>query len=501
MDLIRQDRLPVAFILLLLAYFLVQTLTFSVFKSGADIDTTELLMYNQFWSLGYWGSQPPLYNWLTHLAAELFGTSILVYSAVKFLLLFAALVFVFLSARELGFSTGAAVASALGVFAVPEIAWEAQRALSHSAAVNAFCAMSLYAFVRLRRKHRLADYGFFGLAAAAAVLSKYNGVFFLSALVPFALLTRGFSSVILNRRIIASIIVFAAAVLPHLLWALNNLDIVFHRQVKFGIGEGGASAENLLWALLSWINSNFLSSIIVVIAVAASYLLDRSRGRAWTIRFGETGRLLVFTILFFELMLLGLMLFYGATRMENRWLQPMLLVLPLTVLSLVEPNSRSDADRRPPGNPGLIRTFSTMGLAIMAVTLVALPASEVVMGRIKANETQFAYDVMLKDLEKSVSGRVGTVVSNESDVFGNLLLYDPGIRFYNSNLVRDGHDIRAPAVLIWTGHGNVPRHLTVIAKMMGFGENDIKVHRSTIPVNGNARRVGYSYMIFEEPGR
>ncbi|MDA4846971.1 ArnT family glycosyltransferase [Hoeflea poritis] len=496
---IRQDRLPVAFVLLLLAYFLVQTLTFSLFKSGADIDTTELMMYNQFWSLGYWGSQPPLYNWMTHLAADVFGTSIIVYSAVKFFLLFAALVFVFLSARELGFSTRAAVASALGVFAVPEISWETQRALSHSAAVNAFCAMSLFAFVRLRRTGELADYGFFGLAAAAAALSKYNGVFFLSAIVLAASLTRGFAGAILNRKIVVSVAVFAVAVLPHLLWALDNTEIVFHRQVKFGVGEGTGAAGNLLSAVLSWTKANVLTAILVVVAVLATYLVDRARARRWTISVGETGRFLVLTILFFELILLGLLLFYGATRMENRWLQPVLLILPLTILSLFECGSRVDADRRPPGNPGLTRTFSTMGLIIMAATLVALPLSEVVMGRMKANETHFAYDVLLEDLEKGASGRVGTVVSNESDVFGNLLLYDPDMRFYSTNLIRAGHDIPVPAVLIWSGHGNVPHYLSEIAKAVGWPVDDIKVHRSTMPVNGNTRRVRYSYLVVHEP--
>ncbi|WP_136658721.1 glycosyltransferase family 39 protein [Nitratireductor sp. XY-223] len=500
-ELIRQSRLPVAFILLLLAYFLVQSLSFSAFKSGADIDTTELMMYNQFWSLGYWGSQPPLYNWLTHLAADIFGTSVFVYAAVKFMLLFLAFACVYLSARELGFRTGPAIASTLGIFAVPEIAWEAQRALSHSAAVNAFCAMSLFAFVRLRNHRRIADYGFFGLAAAAAVLSKYNGVLFVAALLLAALTIGSFSRPIRDRKIVVSAVVFGAAILPHLLWVLANLDIVFHRQIKFGIGDGIASAGDRLSAFLSWAGSTVLTSAVVMVAVGAAFVVDRFRGRAWTVEIGDASRLLVCLILIFQLVLLGMLLVFGATRMENRWLQPVLLILPLTVLALFGSGPRPASSEEPIGNPGLTRTFSVLGLVVMAVTLVALPVSETVMGRIKGNETHYAYDVLLNELETRLSGPVGTVVSNESDVFGNILLYEPGIGFYNDNLVRAGHPVQAPAVLMWSGHGDVPGHLSAVARELGFTGNDSRVFRSSMPVNGNERTVDYSYIVREETDR
>ncbi|WP_419914882.1 ArnT family glycosyltransferase [Hoeflea sp.] len=496
---VRHSALPAAFVLLLLGYFLVQSVSFTVLKSGADIDTTELMMYNQFWSLGYWGSQPPLYNWLTHLAADVFGTSILVYSAAKFLLLFAAFAFLFLAARELGLSIAAAVAATLGVFAIPEISWEAQRALSHSAAVNAFCALSLYSFVRLRNAGRLVDYAFFGLAAAAAVLSKYNGFLFVAALVLSAIGLRGFSRIVLDKRFFMSLLIFGATIAPHALWALQNPEIVFHRQIKFGISDGAITADERLTALLSWAKAIILTTIIVVVATAVAYFVDRLRGRNWTLRFTDTGKLLVLLVLIYELVLLVLMVAYGATRMENRWLQPVLLVLPLTVLSLFACPSTRDADGGGTENPGLIRTFSVMGLVIMAVTLVALPVSEGVMSRAKGNETHFAYDKLLGELETTTSGPVGTVVSTESDIFGNILLYDPDIRFYNDKLVRAGHEIALPAVLIWSGHGDLPRHLVKIARTMGLPETEGEVFRSSMPINGNERTVDYSYMVRQKP--
>ena len=497
--LIRRIPLPVAFILLLLVYFLVQSVSFTALKSGADIDTTELMMYNQFWSLGYWGSQPPLYNWLTHLAADVFGTSILVYSVAKFLLLFAAFAFLFLAARELGLNNAAAVAATLGVFAIPEISWEAQRALSHSAAVNAFCAMSLYAFVRLRNERRLIDFAFFGLAAAAAVLSKYNGFLFVAGLVLAAVCLRGFSRAVLDKRFFLSLVIFTVVVAPHLLWALQNPEIVFHRQIKFGIGDGAITAEDRLTALLSWSKSIILTSVIIVVATAAVYLSDKLRGRNWAIRFSDAGKLLVLLVFLYELTLLVLMMTFGATRMENRWLQPVLLVLPLAVLSLFACPKTPVANERMPENPGLNRTFSAMGLVIMVATMIALPVSEGVMGRQKGNEAHFAYDKLLDELQKNIPGTIGTVVSTESDVFGNILLYDPNIRFFNDKLVRMGREIQLPAVLIWSGHGELPRHLAGIARTMGLPESGAEVFRASMPINGNERVIDFSYTVSVEP--
>ncbi|TIX53758.1 MAG: glycosyl transferase family 39, partial [Mesorhizobium sp.] len=146
-----------------------------------------------------------LYTWINWLAAQLFGTNIFTLKLVKYSVLFLAACSVFAAMRRFGYTKATAAAAMLGLFTIPQIAWESQRALSHSVAVVGFCALLLLAMANLIERRSVIAYALFGLATAAAILAKYNDVFLVLALVAAVLSLRELRGAILDPKFAISV--------------------------------------------------------------------------------------------------------------------------------------------------------------------------------------------------------------------------------------------------------------------------------------------------------
>ena len=119
--------LPLA-VIFVLCYFAFQTILVTVVSNGAGLDDAEQLANIGYLDWGYGGSQPPLYTWITNLVASVLGTSMLTLQIVKFSILASLFLSVYGAMRLLGFSRIVASAGMLGLFLIPQIGWESQRA-------------------------------------------------------------------------------------------------------------------------------------------------------------------------------------------------------------------------------------------------------------------------------------------------------------------------------------------------------------------------------------
>ena len=108
----------------LAVYFVLQALLKLFAVSSLGVDDAEMVVITQDLAWGY-GSQPPLYNWLQIAAFSVFGFGAPAIVVLHFVLLFAAYSFVFLSGRLVFASDLKAAAVTLGLFAIPQIGWEA----------------------------------------------------------------------------------------------------------------------------------------------------------------------------------------------------------------------------------------------------------------------------------------------------------------------------------------------------------------------------------------
>src|SRR5690606_5934924 len=104
--------------------------------------------------------------------------SMLSLQLVKFSILASLFVSVFAGLRLLGFSQSVASAGMLGLFLIPQISWESQRALTHSVAGTAACGWVFFTFVWHMRRASVASALILGVAMVAAILGKFNASIF-----------------------------------------------------------------------------------------------------------------------------------------------------------------------------------------------------------------------------------------------------------------------------------------------------------------------------------
>jgi len=392
---------PKQLILFLLLYYGLQVLIRTLLSPSADMDESEQLVLSQKLSWGY-GSDPPLYTWIQSGFFAVFGQTIFALSLFKNLLLFTTSVFTWLNARLITRSELCAAAATISLFYIPQVAWESQRDLTHSVLSATFATATLYIFLRLLgagrvqmvkdspssrpslpsggeaignacKDSRLGGrsptfwYVAFGLCAGFGMLSKYNYVFWPISLVIASLTNRQFRPAVADKRMLIALALSTLVFLPNALWILNHRELALMTSAKLKIVQSaswGSAAlhgmKNLVMAILS-----FVGPIAAVYAIMFSKpsvgkpSLQPESGLA-----EEFKQLISRALLVILTMLLLIVLGFRATGLRERYLQPILICLP--VLGIVVVRKKLNLMR--------FKWMATITGAVMLTVLIAMPA-------------------------------------------------------------------------------------------------------------------------------
>ena len=123
---------PNAVIALFGAYFLLQIIIRQFTPATLRVDEAQQVLFAQWLALGY-DAQPPLYNWYQQAIFALFGMSMWTIAFAKNVILFLTFA-VSIKTAELVLENKRFVAvSALALFIIPQVFWQAQRDLTHTA--------------------------------------------------------------------------------------------------------------------------------------------------------------------------------------------------------------------------------------------------------------------------------------------------------------------------------------------------------------------------------
>lgn len=313
------------FFTVLAVYFLVNIGVRLVLPHALELDEGEQAYLSQ-WLLAGYGTQPPIYNWLQYLAVHLFGMSMPTLSGLKNLLLFGAYGFYFLAARQVLKDKRLAVVAVLGLLTIPQVSFEAQRDLSHTVAAIFGSSLFLFALFRLLSVPTLASFLLFGLATGIGGMTKYNFVLLPLCAMLAVLMESRFRDRVLDWRILLSGLVALLVVAPHAVWLLDNFEAASSRSVdKLISADAGTLA-----AISRGLRSLLLSSTGFMALTAAVFAISLREKLSTVMRADDdwsrlAGRILAFVMA----VLLGMVLFGGVDDVRDRWLTPLLLILPL----------------------------------------------------------------------------------------------------------------------------------------------------------------------------
>jgi 4-amino-4-deoxy-L-arabinose transferase-like glycosyltransferase len=332
-------------------------------SDSLDLDEAEQAFEFQALRMGY-GTQPPLYNWLQWILFSTLGLNLFALALLKSLCLFGIYFFMFLTARPLIGSMGAMAVSA-SMLLLPQIGWEAQRDLTHSALLTTIASTSLYAYFALLRRPTLTRYALFGLLVGLGMQTKYNFVIFTAGMMFASLAVRQHRAIIWNQRMAVSVAVAILCLLPHGLWVLQHFDAAAGGTIEQMKDE---STTDFLLNVLAGMRSLLVATISFITPIWLIYLLAcrpfTGKVHQSTIRRPSTEALFFLCLYAGYLGSIIIIVLSGeVTRVKDRWMQPMLFSAPLLFFLLL------------PGlaQPAVFRRILKVAAFVAACFLVALP--------------------------------------------------------------------------------------------------------------------------------
>jgi 4-amino-4-deoxy-L-arabinose transferase-like glycosyltransferase len=417
----RNDGIPAAcenragthFLLVLAAYFLLQVVLRVSSPAMLDLDESESILRSQHLQPGY-GSQPPLYFWLQWLMFSIFGINILALSVQKNLLLFCTYLAMFYTARTL-IGIGGAIIVAASLVLFPQIGWESQRDLTHSVLMTCIAALALWCYVGLLRHPGNMRYALFGLLIGLGLQSKYNFALFALGLVAASLLVREHRQAVWNRKVWIALAMLVLALAPHGLWLLDHLDLAIHSTRGKMHGQDAGYASNVARGLGSMVSATFLFVTPLWIVYGWIYwrYRDRRRDRRRDQMRATLDRPVARFFLWFYLAafacITALVLSGEVTKIKDRWMQPILFLLPLAFFSVFPSLARRTVCRSVLWTAGVFAILILAGLSARAYW---------------GKNTRAPFDELSAQLMWRFP-QAKTLVASERTDAGNLYLHNP----------------------------------------------------------------------------
>lgn len=315
------NRFPIEeyYIYIIASYFLLFISLRILVGGSLERDEAEQILLTQHFAFGY-GTQPPLYAWLQSALFALFGKSLFALALLKNTLLFIAYYFIYKSAYILTNNRATAAVAAASMVFIPSCSWECQRDLTHTVLAFSLASLTLYWVLRMcnLNKNSLAEYTILGLLIALGSLSKYNYILLPSALLILSSFDAPLRRLLLSYKFLLTIFVFVIVVFPHLQWVLTHLSEAMNGTLN-KIHSGGKKTH---LELLEKFVFAFAELFVLYFLIYISFFSKVIKSNSDTFL-----KKLVFVLLF---MLLIILLFLSANRVDSRWF--VVLLFPVVIL-------------------------------------------------------------------------------------------------------------------------------------------------------------------------
>lgn len=325
-----------------------------------ELDEAEALWHARDLALGY-GPQPPLYFWLQWGVFQLTGPGIAGLALMKALVLSGTVLALWRLLRQAGVAAGAASAGVLSLGLLPEIVWEAQRALTHTTLTLFMAVLTLALAQHALRGGGWRDHVALGLALGLGMLSKANFAFLIAALALAVLARAEWRARLRPGPALMALALAGLVALPLPIFTLTAPDRALSSLHKLGAGgPSPAAAVQFLGAA-----GVALVSLFALAAVVLAMPFWRARRQ---VALPEGLRLARDVALFaLGLAVLG-GLASGATALKGRWLMPLLWPLAVVAVVAVWPGLTARGQR----------WLSGVMAAVWVVVAAALPYASLV---------------------------------------------------------------------------------------------------------------------------
>lgn len=404
-------RVPGRVIITLTCCIFIHVLGRWLVSSSVELDQAEQVILAQEWRWSY-GAQPPLYSWLQAGAFALFGTNLLALTLVKAGWLIATFQLLYLTGREMG-GERAGLLALFGALLIPQVVWELQRDLTHSAALAATSVFTLFSVAKLLKRPSTLWYFAFGLSVALGTLSKYNYLLLLASLVVAWLTIPAWRPHFFDRRLGWSIGAFACLIAPCVYWSAMMLPASTDPSVLkflYVVEHGG----NRTWESLRRLVVALVVGVLPCVLVFLILLFKTSLRETGPTLLDSYRKLVERTLMIGVLLCLAFG-FFAPVHFKDRLLLPLLMAVPIGAALWASP--RLSAPRwKWVMRGGALATLAAV-LALPLVTMIGAAAG-------RPNRLTAPFDRFAEELKKRAPDP-DIIIAGNRWVGGNLKLHFP----------------------------------------------------------------------------
>lgn len=392
------------FLLILACYFGLHIILRVTVSDSMDYDEAEQAMLGQ-WLLAGYTEQPPLYTWIQHYLFQLFGENVFSISLLKNSLLYLTYTFVYLAGLTILKNHKSAILATCSLLLIPQIGWESQRDMTHTTLVVFAAAATLFQTLRLIDKQSCINYLLWGLFLGIGFMAKANFSLYLIILLLTLVTCSEGRKVIFNWKMILALGVIFALAGNYFYWMYNNQDIVFSATGKFK----RAIDNYYIKGSLSLVTNSFL----FLTPLWLFYLIFFPSGydAKWWEERSFHQRFIARYIVFFFLVLLLVVLLFKVTYVKDRWLQPLLFVVPILFFSRVPVEKLTKARCK-----GFLTVAGVAAIAIYAAFTIRVVGASYIDRFCRLN---YPFSIMAEDI-RSTGFDSGLIISNNRFIAGNM---------------------------------------------------------------------------------
>ncbi len=440
-----------------LAYGLAYSILRLSLSDNLPQDDVTSNVLTQTLALGYVPRQPPLHEWLVWSVQRLTGPTLSSFLLIKYGMLAATVVFLYLAATRIFSDRRFAVLAGLSPFFLFQFAWNMHEGVTHSMVLSCLVAASLWALMRIAEQGRVLDYLLFGVVAGLGLISKWGFAGFLVLLFIGAMLQPALRRLILAPRVLVSLGAIAAVGAPVAYWLIagqHDLVALYGSAVAPKAHADRLRATLIGLGLSIYAPLGFLFPLDVILPVLFPACVPKAWAdikravspRAWGASEPDWPLLILHvTIGGFVLLMLGALL-TGASHYLERYMHPFFLLTPLWMLSVVARTENA------------ARKARVLGIVLAASLLIVFPIrvrdSLLAMGP-NCNKCRIATPYAgLAEALKARGFADGTIVALNRHDAGNLRRFFPEARIVcfdspNYGPPMRAADARSEAVVIW----------------------------------------------------
>lgn len=318
------------------AFFLVHMLIRLFGTSNFSVDEASIAVFTQVFRFIYVPANPPLFDWMFLGLVRITGVNVLTMHILKTVLLTGAGIFFYLAIRP-AFRHRVALHAAVAAYGTTIFyGWDIFQQFSHTVTLTFAMAFTLWAFLRVVRGGRLADYLALGVGLGLGVMAKYMFLLYGLALLVAGLRAKAYRPALLSPRLLLAIPAALVVLSPLLIGMTTAADSVFSELESRVAGSGRGVTLQSIGYFLALTAEFWLPFLAILAACLTRRPAVATEGKAeWD---GDTdfypflrdASLLLFASVVVSFLALN------TNVAEGRYLVGVLSLLPLAVIAAID---------------------------------------------------------------------------------------------------------------------------------------------------------------------